>query len=69
MLNHVHYQIIIFLYTEDKQENITDKRPRHFSSRAIAKNRNKTISRNSTVTVEDLGITRSARGCLCGWCL
>ena len=23
MLNHLHYEIIIFLYTEDKQENIT----------------------------------------------
>lgn len=32
MLNHLHYEIIIFLYTEDKQENITlIKRKTHMS--------------------------------------
>ena len=46
----------------------SDERPRHFSSRAIVKNRNKPTLRNSTATVEDLRIAWSARCCLWLWC-
>lgn len=41
-------------------------RQRHFSSRAIAKYRHETISRNSTATVENL---RTARCFVWLWCL